>query len=107
MGVRFFAFDPGLVPGTGLAGGEVHGFQAFAWHYILPLIAPFKKGWSTPARAARIAVQLLKEPSESISSGSYVDDTGQPQLGSAAARDDVLAARVVAETRAFLQHASA
>lgn len=100
---RFFAFDPGFVPGTGLAHGEVQGFMLFAWHFILPLLAPFKKGWSTPARAARVTAHLLKDTSGSIANGAYVDDGGHPQPGSAAARDDALAARVVAETRAFLQ----
>jgi NAD(P)-dependent dehydrogenase (short-subunit alcohol dehydrogenase family) len=101
--VRFYAFDPGLVPGTGLAHGEVGALQTFAWHYLLPLVARWKKGWSTPERAGRIAAQLLKDASGSIASGTYVDDGGRPQPGSAAARDDALAARVVAETRAFLR----
>jgi NAD(P)-dependent dehydrogenase (short-subunit alcohol dehydrogenase family) len=103
--VRFFAFDPGLVPGTGLAHGEVQGFIVFAWHYILPIMARFKKGWSTPRRAARVAARLLKDDSGVIPNGAYCDDGGRPQPGSAAVRDDALAARVVAETRAFLQTA--
>jgi NAD(P)-dependent dehydrogenase (short-subunit alcohol dehydrogenase family) len=104
--VRFVAFDPGLVPGTGLMHGENQGFIVFAWHYIMPVIARFKKGWSTPARAGRVAARIVKDASGSLPSGSYVDDGGHPQPGSAAARDDALAARVVAETRAFLRTAN-
>ena len=104
--VRFFAFDPGLVPGTGLAHGEVKSALMFvAWHYLMPVMARFKKGWSTPRRAARVAARLLKDDSGLIPNGAYLDDGGHPQPGSAAVRDDALAVRVVAETRAFLQTA--
>jgi NAD(P)-dependent dehydrogenase (short-subunit alcohol dehydrogenase family) len=103
---RFFAFDPGLVPGTGLAQ-EVVGIQAFAWRHILPFIARFKKGWSTPARAAGVATRLLKDAPASVANGAYVDDGGQPQAGSVAAQDDALATRVLSETREFLRGISA
>ena len=102
--MRFAAFDPGLVPGTGLAAGEVDSaLMIFAWHHVLPLLAPFKKGWSSPKRAARVAARLLKDSSGSLPSGVYCDDGGKPQPGSAATCDDALAARVVTETRTFLQ----
>lgn len=104
--VRFFALDPGLVPGTGLAAGEISNpMIIFAWHYVLPVLARFKKGWSTPARVGRVASKILKDASGSPPSGAYFDHGGTPQSGSAAAQDDALAARVLAETRAFLKHA--
>ena len=97
--LRFYAFDPGLIPGTGLAR-EGKGVLLFAWNYVLPLLAHFKKGWSTPKRAGRVVTKIMNDPSGP--SGTYFDDGGHPQPGSTFVRDAALADRVVAETRALL-----
>jgi NAD(P)-dependent dehydrogenase (short-subunit alcohol dehydrogenase family) len=39
--VSFVAFDPGLVPGTGL-GREGNAALRLAWHYVLPAFARWR-----------------------------------------------------------------
>src|ERR1700690_1726652 len=45
--LRFNALEPGFIPNTGLARGA-NVFVVFLMKYILPLLAPFMKYWSTP-----------------------------------------------------------
>jgi hypothetical protein len=66
-------------------------------NYILPLLAPFMKYWSTPKRAARLATKVLLN--ESGRTGIYYDDSGHPMLGSVLPRDPKFTDCVVAETR--------
>jgi NAD(P)-dependent dehydrogenase (short-subunit alcohol dehydrogenase family) len=97
--LRFNALEPGFTPNTGL-GREANAFLRFLAHYILPLLAPHIKYWSTPKRAARVATQVLIDASGQT--GIYYDEGGHPMLGSALVRDPKFADRVVAETRALL-----
>ena len=97
--LRFNALEPGFTPNTGLARGTnvlVH----FLVNYILPLLAPFMKYWSTPKRAGRVAAKVLIDASGQT--GIYYDERGHPMLGSALVRDPKFQDRVVAETRALL-----
>src|SRR6202167_6090648 len=97
--LRFNALEPGFIPNTGLArGGNVA--VRFLLKYILPLLAPFMKFWSTPKRAGRVATKVLINGSGQT--GSYYDEGGHPMRGSALVRDPKFQDRVVAETRAFL-----
>jgi hypothetical protein len=66
-------------------------------NYILPLLAPFMKYWSTPKRAARLATKVLLN--ESGRTGIYYDDSGHPMLGSVLPRDPKFTDCVVAETQ--------
>ncbi len=97
--LRFNAFEPGFTPNTGL-GREANAFLRFLANYILPLLAPHIKYWSTPKRAARVATKVLIDASGQT--GIYYDEGGHPMLGSALVRDPKFADRVVAETRALL-----
>jgi NAD(P)-dependent dehydrogenase (short-subunit alcohol dehydrogenase family) len=102
--LRFNALEPGFTPNTGLARGTnvlVH----FLLNYILPLLAPFMKYWSTPKRAGRVAAKVLIDTSGQT--GIYYDEGGQSMLGSALVRDPKFQDRVVAETRALLSTVSA
>ena len=97
--LHFNALEPGFTPNTGLARGTnvlVH----FLLNYILPLLAPFLKYWSTPKRAGRVATKVLINASGQT--GIYYDEGGHPMLGSALVRDPKFQDRVVAETRALL-----
>ncbi|SEF15781.1 short chain dehydrogenase [Rhizobiales bacterium GAS191] len=97
--LHFNALEPGFTPNTAL-GRDANVFLRVLLNYILPLLAPFMKYWSTPKRAAREATKLLIN--ESGHTGIYYDDDGHPMLGSKLARDPKFADRVVAETRALL-----
>lgn len=101
--LRFNAIDPGFTPNTGL-GRDANAFVRFLANYILPLVAPYLKYWSTPKRAARVATNVLTDTSGQT--GIYYDERGQPMLGSILVRDPIFQDRVVAETRALLQTAA-
>src|ERR1700733_1992978 len=97
--LRFNALEPGFIPNTGLARGE-NLLMGFLMKYILPLVAPFMKNWSTPKRAGRVATEVLINASGQT--GIYYDENGHPMLGSPLVRDPEFQDRVVAETRALL-----
>jgi NAD(P)-dependent dehydrogenase (short-subunit alcohol dehydrogenase family) len=97
--LRFNALEPGFTPNTGL-GRDANVFLRFLANYILPLLAPHIKYWSTPKRAARVATKVLIDTSDQTS--IYYDEGGHPMLGSALVRDPKFQDRVVTETRALL-----
>jgi NAD(P)-dependent dehydrogenase (short-subunit alcohol dehydrogenase family) len=97
--LHFNAVEPGFSPGTGL-GRDASVFVRFLLKYVLTLLAPFIKYWSTPKRAARVITNVLMN--ESGKTGVYYDDGGQPMLGSELVRDPQFQDRVVAETRDLL-----
>jgi NAD(P)-dependent dehydrogenase (short-subunit alcohol dehydrogenase family) len=97
--LRFNALEPGFTPNTGL-GRDANAFLRFLANYILPLLAPHIKYWSTPKRAASVATKVLVDASGQT--GIYYDDNGGPMLSSALVRDPKFTSRVVAETRALL-----
>jgi len=97
--LRFNAVEPGFSPETGL-GRDANAFLRFLSKYVLSLLAPHIKYWSTPKLAAPMITKLLLN--ESGGTGIYYDEKGQPMLGSAQVRDPEFQDRVVAETRALL-----
>jgi NAD(P)-dependent dehydrogenase (short-subunit alcohol dehydrogenase family) len=97
--LRFNALEPGFTSNTGL-GRDANAFLRFLANYILPLLAPHIKYWSTPKRAASVATKVLIDASGQT--GIYYDEGGHPMLGSALVRDPEFTDRVVAETRALL-----
>ena len=97
--LRFNAFEPGFIPNTGL-GRQANVVVRLLLQYVLPLLAPHKKYWSNPQRAAREATKILINASGQT--GIYYDDGGHPMTGSALVRDPKFTDRVVGETRALL-----
>ena len=97
--LRFNALEPGFTPNTGL-GRDASAPLKFIANYLLPLLAPFMKYWSTPKRAARLAAKVLVDGADRT--GIYYDDNGHPMQGSKLVQDPKFQDRVVAETRAFL-----
>jgi NAD(P)-dependent dehydrogenase (short-subunit alcohol dehydrogenase family) len=69
---KFLAFDPGLMPGTGLARDR-SAVERFAWSYILPILSWFVLGVSSPQRSARSLSRLLTEPVIAPISGQHFD----------------------------------
>ncbi len=97
--LRVNAVEPGFNPATSL-GREGNAFVRFLLKYVLPLLVPVMKYWSTPKQAARVITNVLLNASRET--GVYYDDQGHPMLASALVRDPKFTARVVAETRALL-----
>jgi NAD(P)-dependent dehydrogenase (short-subunit alcohol dehydrogenase family) len=96
----FFTFDPGLMPGTGLAR-TAPPVQQWAWKNLLPWLAPLLPDTSTPERSAASLAKLLLEGS--IQSGEVYGHDGAPSRRVwQGARDPELAARVLDESLAAL-----
>src|SRR5580700_4105478 len=91
--------QPGFTPNTGL-GREANAFLRFLANYLLPLLAPHIKYWSTPKKASRVSAEVLINTSGQT--GIYYDENAHPMLGSSLVRDTEFQDRVVAETRALL-----
>jgi len=70
----YFAFDPGLMAGTGLAREGSLGLR-LAWKYVLPMVAKLMKGTSTPKRSAAMLARVLLRD-QKIVTGSYMEYTG-------------------------------
>jgi NAD(P)-dependent dehydrogenase (short-subunit alcohol dehydrogenase family) len=70
-GIAVNAFDPGLMPGTGLAR-DYSGLQAFAWRYLLPALTLVPGiNVHTPRRSARALARLAGDPELEGVSGQY------------------------------------
>ena len=55
------AFDPGLMPGTGLAR-DYSGLARFAWNRVLPILTPVIPHANTPKRSGRALASLVTDP---------------------------------------------
>ncbi len=80
---RTFSFDPGLMPGTGLAR-EGSAATKLAWKYVLPLVGKLMKGTSTPEQSSAMLARLLSGQ-HGAQNGDYIEFTGdvlQPHLPS-------------------------
>jgi NAD(P)-dependent dehydrogenase (short-subunit alcohol dehydrogenase family) len=67
----FNAFDPGQMPGTGIARDH-HGIRAFAWHHVMPaltLIPGINR--HTPMRSGAALARLVLDPRSADSTGAY------------------------------------
>jgi hypothetical protein len=81
-------------------GRDANAFLRFLANYLLPLLAPHIKYWSTPKRAAQLAAKVPTD--ESGQSGIYYDEGGHPMLSSVLVQNPKFQDRVTAETRDLL-----
>lgn len=97
------AFDPGLMPGTGLAR-DAGPLQRALWASVfkLLLIVP---GVQTPRQSARQLARLITE-SPTVASGTYVE-RGRSRLPSVAARDTAAAHNFYEDTLTLLAETAA
>src|ERR1700722_407375 len=72
----FFSFDPGLMPGTGLARNHSPAAQ-WVWRNVLPRLAPILPGTSTPAKSAALLAKLLTGQLCGSYNGAYFNYTGK------------------------------
>jgi len=70
------AFNPGMMPGTGLAR-NYNAFARFAWKYILPVLILFKHNVNTVAKSGKSLARLIIDPKFDNVSGKYFDGTKQ------------------------------
>ena len=70
--VRVNAFDPGMMPGTGLARTYPPVLR-FAWHYVLPALTLFGRNVNTQAKSGRRLAQLTAGSAGSAT-GKYFSD---------------------------------
>ena len=68
---KFFAYDPGLVPGTGLARNR--GVLTWMWKHVLPLVALAMPGASTAPRSGAALAWMLTAPELAGKSGLHYD----------------------------------
>ena len=68
---RVNAFDPGLMPGTGLARAQ-SGAGLWAWRHLMPTLT-FLPGWSTPSRSADHLASLALGATHPDLNGGYVE----------------------------------
>lgn len=100
----FVTFDPGLMPGTGLARTR-GALERFAWAWLLPLFARLLPDSSTPTRSARAAVWLLDQ-TELQNGATYDHRRKLSRYLHPRAQDPVFAEEVLADTDRFLQRAA-
>ncbi len=96
----FFAFDPGLMAGTGLARGQSSVLR-FAWNWVLPMVTGFLADGSNPARSAAAAAWLLTE-AEPESGATYDHHRVRSRHLHPRATDRAFAEAMLADTDAFL-----
>ncbi|MFN4014040.1 MAG: SDR family NAD(P)-dependent oxidoreductase [Reyranella sp.] len=75
-GPRWCAFDPGLMPGTGLARDR-SPLERWAWSTILPVVARAMPGASTPRRSAETYARLLTGRLFPQETGVHLDFSGR------------------------------
>lgn len=73
------AFDPGLMPGTGLARDAAAPLR-FVWHQVLPRIIPLLRrlisaNIHTPAESGAALARLVSDPVLAATSGKYFEGT--------------------------------
>ena len=95
---QVFAFDPGLMPGTGLARDATR-LQRALWHTVARalLVLP---GVQTPARSAQQLARLVLDPTVT-GTGTY-EVQGRTGQASVAARDEDAQRRLYEDTLALI-----
>jgi NAD(P)-dependent dehydrogenase (short-subunit alcohol dehydrogenase family) len=72
----FYAFDPGLMPGTGLARDFPRAGQ-WVWHHVMTRLSSIIPGTSTTTRSAGLLVDLLTRRLSGSYNGAYFNYTGR------------------------------
>ncbi len=70
--IRVNAFDPGLVPGTGLAR-TYSPFLRFVWNYIFPLLKYFVRNVNTPQNSGKRLANLAYADKYKSAKGKYFE----------------------------------
>lgn len=73
---KYFAFDPGLMPGTGLARDQ-HGIALAAWKHLMPHLIGILPGASSPKRSGDMLSKLMQGQIAIEQNGSYFTFAGK------------------------------
>lgn len=68
--LKVHAYDPGMIPGTGLAR-EASSLEFFAWRFILPVFTVFSNRINTREQSAKGLLNILKLTTADSVSGKY------------------------------------
>jgi len=72
------AFDPGLMPGTGLAR-DYNGFLKFMWHNVLPVLTLFANNINTPEKSGyNLANLAVGSEHEGITNKYFIGNKSAP-----------------------------
>ena len=76
-GISVNAFDPGLMPGTGLAR-DYPAVARFVWHTVLPRLIPLlrlilTKNTHTPEESGSALARLIVDPALAATNGKYFE----------------------------------
>jgi len=98
----FYAFDPGLMPGTALARDR-SAIERFGWTYVLPMLRHLVPGVSSSEQSAKALVRhCLLDPQHP--SGSYVEFSGALAPRSELAENTANAADLMSQCRVLLEN---
>lgn len=86
---NFFSFDPGLMPGTGLARKQGAAAQ-WVWKNVLPAVSFLLPGTSTPEKSAAILVALLTKQLRGSRNGAYFNYANREQAPVLPLPEDVI-----------------
>jgi len=84
-GITFNAFNPGLMPGTGLAR-DYPAYQRLAWRYLLPALTLVRHNVHTPRQSASALARLVTDPALDGVSGRYF--SGREEIASSTESHD-------------------
>jgi NAD(P)-dependent dehydrogenase (short-subunit alcohol dehydrogenase family) len=101
-GIGVNAFDPGLMPGTGL-GRDYTRLQQLAWRFVLPALR-FLPRVNSPAASGRALARLVVAPELDGVSGRYFAGKRETR-SSAESYDEAKAARLWAESAELVEEA--
>ncbi len=101
-GVTVNAFDPGMMPGSGL-GRDYPPLQRFAWNYVLPALR-FLPGVNSTRTSGRHLAALAADPRLNGVTGMYFEGA-RPALSSSDSYDIGKAQELWATSERLLTHA--
>ena len=88
--VNYFSFDPGLMPGTGLAREQGPLLQ-WVWMHVLPHLAKLLPGTSSTERSSATLTDLLLGRMRGAHNGAYFNYTGEQLEPAAPAKEQWVA----------------
>jgi light-dependent protochlorophyllide reductase len=69
-GITVAAFNPGLMPGTGLAR-DYPAYQQLAWRYVMPILTLLRPGINTPRTSGAFLARLASDRDLEVGTGTY------------------------------------